>query len=211
MPHAGRALASSEGASALTALRAATASLHGATERHALLQAALEPKAGAADLAWLYLAFRDFYALVEPQLVTADLPASLTRTGYRYQPRLPLLEADLRDLAHPVSLVPGPCEDIQAPTLINPLGLLYVVEGSSQGGRLIAPRLRASLGVDLARGARYFHLFETAQWPLLRDWLSREAAGVHNGTPDSGCWAFTLLHRVFDRAQAMKSAGDGSG
>lgn len=197
------ALVRSEETSALAALRAATSALHIATERHPLVRSVLSPSACVGDLVGLYCAFREFHALIEPYLQAASLPASLLRLGYRYRPRLPLLEADLSDLAGP--LWPRQCVNIAAPHWKSPLGLLYVVEGASQGGRVIGPRLTASLGVGPDWGARYFHVRDATQWVILRDWLALEDGGDPDKLVDAGREAFILLQRAFDQVQSVKS------
>jgi len=55
--------------------------------------------------------------------------------------------------------------------LAEVMGSLYVIEGSALGGRVIAPLLKRSLGLDQGRGASYFHGFggETgAMWANFR-------------------------------------------
>ena len=55
--------------------------------------------------------------------------------------------------------------------LAEVMGSLYVIEGSALGGRVIAPHLKRTLGLDQGRGASYFHGFggETgAMWANFR-------------------------------------------
>lgn len=203
MQQSGRAQASGAGSSLLPALRRATADLHARTEQHPLVGALLSPALQTEQLAWLLCGFREFYALLEPKL-SAGLPSSLLDRGYCYQPRLPLLTADIADLVDKPPAVSGLCRDIPLPALNNPLGILYVVEGATQGGRVIAPALRASLALGPARGARYFHLFQRGQWQIVRQWLATTGIDGRQDVLASGCDTFTLLHRVLDRVQMMR-------
>jgi heme oxygenase len=90
----------------------------------------------------------------------------------------------------------APCLDGEGPALAVPLGdlaqalgSLYVIEGSTLGARVIAPRLEASLGVVAGHGARYFNGFgddAISVWRDFRECAERELGGAVEPT-DSAC------------------------
>lgn len=203
MQPTGQDLASEVDRSALDTLRRSTASLHAEIESHALLRPLLSPDISPAQLALLLCGFREFFALLEPGL-GARLPPVLSGAGYRYHPRLPLLIADLGDLAETPPVPAGFCADLAGAVPGNLLGTLYVIEGATQGGRLIAPHLLAQLGLGQSRGARYFHLYRQRQWPVLRTVLAEPADGALEDIVGSAQNTFRLLHRVLDRVQIAR-------
>ncbi len=69
--------------------------------------------------------------------------------------------------------------------LAQVLGSLYVIEGSALGGRVIAPQLKRTLGLDQGRGASYFHGFggETGvMWNNFRVLASLEIGDASRNT-----------------------------
>jgi heme oxygenase len=69
-----------------------------------------------------------------------DWLASLPTQGWTYRPRVPALQQDLAQLGQP--LAPLDTTPLQAEDVSARWGMLYVVEGSLLGGRVIARRLR---------------------------------------------------------------------
>ncbi|MDZ7784530.1 MAG: biliverdin-producing heme oxygenase [Halioglobus sp.] len=194
----------------LDALRRATSSLHAETENHPLVSPLLASDPTAQQVAWLLCGFREFYALLEPAL-SSRVPADLAATGYRYHPRLPLLKADIADLVGDAPVPPGLCRDLAFLCPGNPVGILYVVEGATQGGRVIAPALASSLGTGAHRGARFFHLYTRGQWPLLRGFLASRGSDGCDEILLAGCATFRLLHRVLDRVYRMRQGYEKAG
>lgn len=163
-------------------LRDATRTVHAAVERHSLLRCLMRGPARIADYA---LTLQALHAYVEP--VEIRLCCALERRGpifpdYRYIPRAPLLERDLADLGRSCRRI----EPIRLPPTDTPghaFGVLYVLEGSSQGGRVLGPVLARRFGVTSSDGGRYFSVHGDRQaqwWAACRD-LLREAA--RQGTP----------------------------
>lgn len=115
-------------------IRTETRAAHRAIDHHPLLaplvRDGITTQAYGDALAALYAPLRTLEAWVTP----------LTTSGLvHYQPRLPLLAADLAELERtpiPMRTKPGPVAD-------NPecFGLLYVLEGSRLGGTVIARQL----------------------------------------------------------------------
>lgn len=96
-----------------------------------------------------------FYRVVEPGLHAAHRwPApDLDPTARR---RLPWLHADLLALAMDESTLPD-CQHVpRLDTRAQRFGCLYVLEGSSLGGAVIARHLREHLGITDCTGGRYF-------------------------------------------------------
>lgn len=81
---------------------------------------------------------------------------------WRYQPRSPLLAQDLAALQAPP---PPPSPAPPAAEAGSRWGMLYVVEGSRLGGRVIARRLRQTLA-EIAPALAYFELghADPASW-----------------------------------------------
>lgn len=133
----------------LSLLRAGTRRQHLALEQHPLLHRLLAPDLVRHEYGMVLQAFWCFYQSLEPGLmaVLPELERQVPFGVYSYQPRLPLLEADFSDLllAKPA---PGVASNatIRYPTPVEALGILYVLEGATQGGRVIAARLQQSLG-----------------------------------------------------------------
>lgn len=92
---------------------------------------------------------RDSEANVYPVLkgIVPDLDVRL---------KTPQVESDLHLLGYSDNSTTNP---ITANTFITPgfaMGIMYVIEGSSLGGRIILKNINAALGFDEANGAKYF-------------------------------------------------------
>jgi heme oxygenase (biliverdin-IX-beta and delta-forming) len=162
----------SDGIGLLARLRQATRPAHHEMEQHPLLRALLSPDLSRQAYVRVLGAFAAFYRDMEPRLMAALDPLTIqgdTSTPYRYRPRLSVLQQDLDDLDAQPAGVSAPLPRL--PPLQTPealLGVLYVLEGATQGGRVIAPHLAQALNLGPAFGARYFHLYEAGQWPHLK-------------------------------------------
>ena len=95
--------------------------------------------------------------------------------------RLAWLEADLTSLGEARAGAFGECSAVPVPiTLSGALGALYVLEGSTLGGRVIARHLEATLGLGPLRGARFFAgrgERTGPMWAACRHALERHAEG----------------------------------
>ena len=152
----------------LTRLRAETAVHHAALEAHLPLH---ETHLSRATYHALLSRFRGFYAPLEPRLLDGplhtlphsplqSLPHPLPEFDYRARLKTPKLQQDLYDLGEtPDTLLRAPQCDALPPVLTLPevLGCLYVVEGASLGGQIIARRLHAILALHGDSGARFFN------------------------------------------------------
>lgn len=132
-----------------------------------------------------------FYRPLESELVPGAA-ALLARhphpnPDYRYRPRAPLLADDCRALG----LTPNRLHDSpqelrleRGPAYL--LGVLYVVEGSTQGGRLIARHLSSTLGVGEHSGASFFNMHRSGNfWMAFRHWLDSGLAGDYRDDVES--------------------------
>ncbi len=96
-----------------------------------------------------------FYRLVEPALHAADRwPAPDLDPAARR--RLPWLHADLLALGLDAAALPDCTSVPDLESRAQRFGCLYVLEGSSLGGTVIARHLREHLGIAEDTGARYF-------------------------------------------------------
>jgi len=106
--------------------------------------------------------FDAFLRVWEPR-VHAALPERL-QGWFRARRRGGFASADVEWLRCVAGIEPWAGSACQAATiplgeLAEVLGSLYVIEGSALGGRVIAPQLKRTLGLDQGRGASYFHGF----------------------------------------------------
>ena len=104
----------------------------------------------AAYLSRLY----GFYAALEPQL-HGRLGEILPDAGDRR--KLPALEADLRVLDAPRPSSRHWCAALpRVDRAASAIGVAYVLEGKTLGGRFLLDEARRALGLDADRGARFF-------------------------------------------------------
>jgi heme oxygenase len=119
--------------------------------------------------------FYGYYAPLEAHLVR--LTASGPPMGFLLQTRSELLERDLLALGmtrRELAELPR-CAELPGLSCLEHLaGCLYVLEGASLGGQVIAPILHQRLGVAQGRGASFFvgdAEATPARWRLVLTWL----------------------------------------
>jgi heme oxygenase len=142
----------------MATLRAATAEQHARTES---LVPVLDPALGLGGYAAILLRFRVVYTVLEDALAQVDgWPAGFDVEPRRWSPRL---ERDLGWLDERGVLGPQSFDFVAmapmtapVPTVPSAMGILYVLEGASLGGQLIARRLGPRLGVTATAGASFF-------------------------------------------------------
>lgn len=139
-------------ATAARLLREATAQQHLAVEQLPPMRALMREALSVDD--YIQVLRRHHAILAGWERRESDWLQASGDADWRYQPRRPLLEQDLAALrAAPPRPAPAP----PAHATGDRWGMLYVVEGSRLGGRVIARQLRQTLP-DIAPALAYFEL-----------------------------------------------------
>lgn len=146
----------------LDSLRRHTRADHHGLDKHPMLVRLVRPGLDLDDYAETLSAMHPAQQELEGLAAKAIRHLAL---AYPFAPRVDRLEADLArlGLSSPAATGRGP---EPPPTLAELVGLLYVLEGSRLGARIIAERVRASLGdgipstfFDNADGERAWPVF----------------------------------------------------
>ncbi|MFA0924364.1 biliverdin-producing heme oxygenase [Xanthomonas fragariae] len=138
--------------SAALALRHATQDTHRLVEAVPLMQALGQGRVDRTAYAQILRRHHALLAGLEHQL--SDWLSTLVGSGWQYRHRVPTLREDLRMLGQqPDPPVAAPVADNDAARW----GMLYVIEGSQLGGRVIARSVRKHHPA-LADALRYFEL-----------------------------------------------------
>jgi heme oxygenase len=200
---ANRTSIASEGLPAV--LRAATRHAHHVIDHHPLLAPLVLP---GLQLEHYLRVLRTFLWIHTPLQET--FARAIEQVGGRYDlaDRVSWLRADLVHLGAGVAL----SEHGWQPPLLRDaaelVGVLYVVEGSTLGGQVIARRVEASLGLGPAHGATFFNGWGAQTEARWSDFW-RFAASI---CPPSGYQAaaiaavnfFDVLKQSLDQAQSGK-------
>lgn len=135
------------------ALRDATRDLHHRLDHHSLLAPLLHP---ALDIASYGKALQALHAINAPTETAIATAIQSRHPEFDYRPhcRMPDLEHDLTVLELPQlpAAWPGPILESSGQLA----GSLYVLAGSTMGGRVIYRQLQASLGLNTENGGRFF-------------------------------------------------------
>lgn len=183
----------------LDRLRLATSDAHDRVERDLDWQRRVATLPGYRSLLERWWGF---HSAVEPQL---ELAFSRAGDGSFFSPRrkLPLLRRDLihlglseRDIdALPVSPWAGP-----TPGLPGALGTLYVVEGSTLGGQIVARHLRTTLELDPGQdGCSFYAPYGSDVGAMWRETCHRLESASEFGLSDITVEAATV---TFERVHA---------
>ena len=140
--------------------------------------------------------FFGFYAVWEPQV-----GASLADEAF-FAPRrkIPLLEQDLDFLGYDrraIEALPRCDNPPSVASLPETLGSLYVLEGSTLGGQVIARRLERSLGLSNGRGYAFFRSYGRevgAMWKAFGARLSALPSAAGDASVRSAQATFARLH-----------------
>jgi heme oxygenase len=157
----------------LSRLKRATAPAHIRLEETAGRFARAHDRAGYARYLGRLLGF---YEPLEPLLdrFLRELPG----LDLESRRKAPLLQTDLAWLGVDARLLPR-CEELPSvSTRACALGVLYVIEGATLGGRVQLSRLGEPLGVSRAGGAAYLGCYGNdvdAQWQAVRDTIAAAA------------------------------------
>ncbi|MEM1125990.1 MAG: biliverdin-producing heme oxygenase [Bacteroidota bacterium] len=149
----------------------------------------------------LLLRYQRAYRLLEERL-QAPLMESGAVPDLLLRIKTPLLIHDLTHVGAGLDYLPT--EDAMQPLWLSSparaLGTLYVLEGATLGGRIIARHLAASLDVGPQAGASFFHAYGTERGRMWRAFLAHlEVFGqAHPASTDEvvagACSTFDYLH-----------------
>jgi len=160
----------------LQRLRSETASHHAAIESQMPL---LDPELSRQTYIHLLQRFWGYYSPLEQRLRSQSFEGRYLWSDREKTPRLVLdllaLGATTTGLARCENL---PCLDSTAEIL----GCLYVIEGASLGGQIIAKHLDANLGLTPETGASFFSGYGVntgPYWLAFRTFLSEFAASLN--------------------------------
>ncbi len=193
----------------LEQLREQTRPAHVALEAQASLQRLLSSRLTEIEYGQLLQSMLAFYQTLESKLIpaTAALLERHPDPDYRYLPRVPLLANDCRVLgcASP-GLIQPPMELRLEGSGAYLIGVLYVIEGSTQGGRFIAKHLAQTLDLDENSGASFFNIHQwNNSWAAFRSWLSTDLERHYQGDTRSiiegANMTFSTLHTHLDQWQ----------
>ncbi len=161
----------------LTRLRQATQADHQMIEARVDL---LNRLGSLADYRELLEQFWGFYAPIE-QLVTASLEWSAHSVDIQQRLKTPALARDLQALGlTPADVAALPiCRTLPVPgSFPHRLGCLYVLEGATLGGQIIAREVRGRLGLTPEHGCAFFTSYGEhvgAMWRAFRALLLQAA------------------------------------
>lgn len=153
----------------LVELRQGTEVAHRRLEQHPLLRPLLAPTLSLEHYARVIAAFTGFYETLEPRIM--EIAPRIALPGYRYEPRLPYLLED-RAVLPPCAVTPG-CVAPEFGRADELVGVLYVLEGATQGGRVIAPWVQQKLALTESAGACYFNLYRQNSWEGFRNMVAQ--------------------------------------
>ncbi|NMT64814.1 biliverdin-producing heme oxygenase [Marinobacter orientalis] len=199
------------GPAILKQLREETRPAHLALESQPLMKRLLSSRLTAMEYGQLIQSMLAFYQALESQLApaTAALLERHPDPNYRYLPRAPLLANDCRALGCDSSgLMRGPTELRLDGSGAYLLGVLYVIEGSTQGGRFIAKHLAQTLGLNENSGASFFNIHQwNNSWAAFRSWLSTDLERSYQDDTRSiiegANMTFSTLHTHLDQWQLL--------
>lgn len=169
------------GVSLLAQLRQATHKPHQQLEHTPLMQSLMSAELTQQTYVQVLQTFYRFYAAADPILSQVFTGDQALLTGYQYKPRLPYLTQDLLALEAPLpdamhsQRTPQKTFSSSSAKPFRLIGLAYVIEGSSQGGRIIAPRVGKKLNINKEYGLAFFSYFSQSAvgWVTLRDQLAQ--------------------------------------
>ena len=154
--------------SVLAMLRQQTAALHRQVEQQSPMSRLLASDIDETDyLDALYL-LHDFIANAENSLKHHFGDSS--RDTYYYLPRLGEIIRDIHQLQ---GITPSRDNLPVEPCMYRAIGMAYVVEGSTAGGKVLARRLARQLARDKHTGIGYFNFHRRGTWSLFQAWLEQ--------------------------------------
>ncbi len=173
---------------------------HLETENSILMRKVFEERFSISNYIKLLQSFEFFYSEIEKEI---EAYTSVQRHYFHYFYKHPLILQDLQSFgAAPVA----PLETSDRSLILNRteafLGALYVIEGSTLGGKLIKKRLENH--IDVERGARSFDPYgsKTRQkWLQTRQYINgfgKDPALDHAGTCNFASLVFQKLQGILN-------------
>ncbi|MCW0393432.1 Heme oxygenase [Xanthomonas sacchari] len=179
-------------------LREATAQQHQAVEDLPAMRALMDPALSLAD--YVQVLRRHHAVLASWEQREAAWLRDCGDAHWQYQPRTPLLAQDLHALRAAPPAPPAPQPLPPAAEAGTRWGMLYVVEGSRLGGRVIARHLRQTLA-GAAPALSYFELghADPAAWRHFQQRLERAlpSAPLQQAAVDGARAMFAHFHTHF--------------
>lgn len=186
-------------------LRNATRGAHHAIDHHALLAPLVRQDLSLEHYGRVLRGFLWLYTPLQEALV---LGIERAGGGFELADRVGWLRADLDRLGLAGELPPDPWQPPPMDNAERLVGALYVVEGSTLGGQVIARRIAASLGLTAQHGARFFNGWgeqTNARWSAFWRFADTlcEPAG-HGAAAVAAVAFFDALRRGLDRSQEWR-------
>jgi len=195
--------------SALKRLRSETRPEHDSIERVPLLASVFSEQHTLDDYRELLVRKFRYYSALEARV----MPLLPPRFRLLTRPKAPLLADDLRALGVNPSRVGQLDASVAMPALRDAhaaLGCLYVLEGSTLGGKVIRKHLLRSLGPDAEGALNFFGCYGAecgANWQRFRDALE-DALDPNAGAVET---ALTSAKATFaSLEQALQASGPGA-
>lgn len=137
-------------------LRQSTHTAHTRLNHHPMLAGITQPGYPLARYVALLAAYQPLYAGLESAIV-ARLSTIGSNFDYSQRHKLPWLNEDLQFFTHAIPDRPAALAPLD--NLGQLVGTLYVIEGSTLGGELIARQIAQHLGLERSAGARFFNAY----------------------------------------------------
>lgn len=167
--------ASHHASSVLDSLRSSTQAVHLRLHQHPLTRNLIRPSLSIEQYVTVLYALERYHDTIETELQHIAEPAINHRATY-------LIRCDLLTLTGTASNPLPPCPPLSLNKSADAaLGLMYVIEGSRQGGSIIARNLEKTLALDAQHGAAFFtHEAPDlhSAWDRLVDRLDRHCTDV---------------------------------
>lgn len=173
-----------------TRLRRATAAAHAATEARLDLFRPGLTVARYADLLQRWLAFHEAWEPAAERWFARDGDFFPRRS------KIGLLRRDLAACGRGPMGISCDLGRIEPKDHATALGTLYVVEGSTLGGRVLTPRIGTLLSLTPERGVAFFSSYGpqcAAMWAETKALLDQTPVGLHAHVTEAAAATFTRL------------------
>ena len=150
----------------MQALKAATAVHHERLERRVDIASRVRSRDAYRELLERFYGFyRPLEERLQPYGETVEL-----------RPKAPLLARDVQSLGGDVNALPQASRLPPTGSLAEALGVLYVLEGATLGGAVIAKLAQRRLGVTREQGGAFFGAYDARRWKAFKLVVERHGA-----------------------------------